>query len=125
MTKLQFIQEVLHKAFWTVHPNVSKNGQAPNHVEEGKFSDEQEKIKNILSSPEPCFIGRYGSIELDAFCNYLQIHGLIKPDYSPLKYISDQCWPNWWSIGAKHGLSNNAGFFPVNDSTLDKWGALC
>lgn len=95
MKKSEAVLEVMHKGIKAIHPVVSKNGQAPNHVKEGKFSEEQEKIKSILYRTEPCFIGRYGSIELNAFCNYLQMHKLIKPDYSPFRYIFDECWPNW------------------------------
>lgn len=126
MTKIQLLCEYLHKIKKTILPIVSNGIQAPNHVEEGVFSETQEKIKEYIYSGKPCFIGRFGSIELNAFVNYLTVTNQIEdiPKYSPVKYIRDMCFPNWFSIGTKNGMCNNAGFFPPSDENLLKWGAL-
>ena len=126
MNNLQKILEYAHKAKKTLFPVVSKGIQAPNHVNEGIFSAEQEKIKSYILTGKPCFVGRYGSIELSAFVNYLTVTNQIEdlPKYSPLKYVMDLCYPNWFSIGTKNGMCNNAGFFPCMDENLLKWGRL-
>ncbi len=126
MKKSQLILEYAHKLKKTFLPIVSNGIQAPNHVNEGKFSKTQEKIKSYILADKPCFIGRFGSIELNAFANYLTVTNQIidLPKYTPLKYVMDMCYPNWFSIGSKNGMCNNAGFFPCTDENLLRWGKL-
>lgn len=126
MKKSQLILEYAHKIKKTVLPIISKGIQSPNHINEGKFSQTQEKIKSYILAGKPCFIGRFGSIELNAFANYLTVTNQIQdlPKYTPFKYVMDLCYPNWFSIGTKNGMTNNAGFFPCTDENLLKWGDL-
>jgi len=115
---------------------VSRTGQFPNHVGERQFSDKQEDIKMLLLNDglvgggggDGLFIGRFGSIELNAFIHYLHI---IRPHnldtltrYSLFGYIFDRCYPIWWPLGVKRGMRNNAGFFPATDRNLSQWGEL-
>lgn len=71
---------------------------------------------------------RFGSIELAAFLNYLQVnHKLPEKDCFELPgYLLGEKIPYWYSIGTKRGLCNNAGFFPYppSDDMLQKWGCL-
>lgn len=117
-----FILECLHKIKTSVFS--VDNGQIADIPSERKgFSFVQETIKQIIATNKTIFIGRIGSIELNAFCNYLQINGLIKDvKFTPWNYLVDNCWPNWWSIGVKNGMRNNAGFFPASNQALDRWG---
>lgn len=126
MNKIQLFYEYIHKIKTIFCPKISNGIQAPNHVNEGLYSNEQERIKEFLNSGKPCFIGRFGSIELNAFANYLTVTNQIKdlPLYSPMKYVADLCYPNWFSIGTKNGMCNNAGFFPPTDDNLLRWGKL-
>ncbi|MCR4736298.1 MAG: hypothetical protein K5829_14980 [Treponema sp.] len=126
MQKTQLILEYIHKIKKEIAPVITKGIQAPNHINEGFFSKEQERIKSYIMSGRPYFIGRFGSIELNAFVNYLTVTNQIKdlPKYSSFKYISDLCYPNWFSIGTKNGMCNNAGFFPPTDENLLRWGEL-
>ena len=126
MTRKQVVLEYLHKAKKMIAPIVSNGIQSQNHVNEGSYSQTQEKIKSYILSEAPCFIGRFGSIELNAFANYLTVTNQMKdlPRYSALKYIADKCYPNWFSIGTKNGMCNNAGFFPPTDENLMKWGKI-
>lgn len=120
------ILEYIHKVKKTFLPIISNGIQYPNHVNEGVFSEEQEKIKSYILKGGGTFIGRFGSIELSAFVNYLTVTNQIKdlPQYSALKYIRDLCYPNWFSIGTRNGMCNNAGFFPPTDDFLLRWGKL-
>lgn len=116
---------VLYKhAFGTT---VSTNGLMREHsVNEGEVSIEQEKIKKFINSDEPVMLARFGTFELFTFINYLQVTGQMKDSgkYNFLSYIRDKCYPNFYTRKAKHFMLNNAGFFPVDDESLTKWGNL-
>lgn len=126
ITNGQFVLECMHKAYRSIHEGVSKNGQYPNHTNEGTVSNYQEEIKDYINSDKPFMMARFGSVELYAFINWLQVNNKLidSEKYSPLKYVTDQCFPNWFSIGTRNGMSNNAGFFPPTDECLEKWGKM-
>ncbi len=130
LTVQQYLLELIHKGFrmtFRRNAGVMKNGQFPVHSEnEGGHSDEQEKIKKHLLDNKPGMLVRFGSIELYAFINYLQVSGqmLDSAPYSAVRYIFDNCFPNWFSIGSRNGMLCNAGFFPSDADNLRRWGEL-
>lgn len=71
-------------------------------------------IFNTLSKNEPCFIGRFGSIELDTICTYLSIYAdknhIVKKVFEYITYKTKH--PFYWSRGIRRSICNNAGFFP-------------
>lgn len=91
---------------------------------EGTYSEQQEYIKRVILNNKPFMMARFGSIELDAFVNWLQVnHKLTDNDrFGVIKYIQDKCYPFFFSTKTKNGMTNNAGFFPASNVSLQKWG---
>lgn len=111
-----------------IREDISKNVlDSPHSQFEHNVSSDQERIKSYIKQPDPVMMARFGSIELSAFVNYLSVTGKLGADasYSWLKYIQDRCFPKWFSLKTKHGMQNNAGFFPATASALKEWGKLC
>lgn len=92
----------------------------------GGVSDSEQRLIEIISQDRPLMIARFGSVELAAFVNYLQVSGKLKDsaDYSLVKYLKDECFPNWYSIATRTSLSRQAGFFPCTNEILTNWGNL-
>ena len=92
----------------------------------GGVSDSEQRLIEIISQNRPLMIARFGSVELAAFVNYLQVTDKLKDsqDYSLVKYLKDECFPNWYSIATRTSLSRQAGFFPCTNKMLTKWGDL-
>ena len=70
--------------------------------------DAQQCIAKVLSSPNPCMIGRFGSAEIQAVVN-----SILPPPFS--LFLRKRTWNN---------IFNNAGFFPVNKNTLSQFKDL-
>lgn len=69
----------------------------------------QDVMIKILSSPDPCMIGRFGSCEIQS-----TLWSILPPpiSYNPLK---TKCFK---------GLYNNAGLFPVTEENVRAFGKL-
>ena len=89
-------------------------------------SDSEQRLTEIISQDRPLMIARFGSVELAAFVNYLQVVGKLRDsaDYSLVGYLKDECFPNWYSISTRTSLSRQAGFFPCTNKMLTNWGNL-
>lgn len=70
--------------------------------------DAQAAMIKLLQSDAPCMIGRFGSVEIQA-----TLWSILPPPIS-----------NLLKHKAFRGLFNNAGFFPVNESSVKKFGKL-
>lgn len=78
-------------------------------------------IYEQLNQDNSCMIARYGSVELLCVVNYL---GIKKFKHSIWNYITDKNPQFWWnSVGVKN-MQNNAGFFPLTEHGLEKFGEL-
>ena len=107
--------------------NVSDFQQQPTHpFDEGGISKSEQRLIEIISQDQPLMIARFGSVELGAFVNYLQVVGKLKDseNYSLIKYLKDECFPNWYSIATRTSLSRQAGFFPCTNEMLTNWGKM-
>ncbi len=78
-------------------------------------------IYEYLVSPSPCMIARYGGHELNVVLNYLSV---IEKDHSILKYIKGEIYDWWWNEKGLNFFSNNAGFFPLEEDYLFRFGEL-
>ena len=76
-------------------------------------SNSEQRLIEIISQDQPLMIARFGSVELGAFVNYLQVVGKLKDseNYSLIKYLKDECFPNWYSIATRTNLSRQADFY--------------
>ena len=80
------------------------------------------KIKKLLAAEQPCMICRFGSGELSATVTYLNIIEESNIFAKSIRYIKNEMGYFWWDEYLKKGMSNNAGFFPVNNTFLQKFG---
>jgi len=71
------------------------------------------EIYNLLTSENPCFIGRIGTSEGQVIANYLAVHsdeGIIK---RIIQYIRGESKLPWWDTGRPFSdICINSGFFP-------------
>ncbi len=79
-------------------------------------------IKSLLSKSDPCMIARFGSGELDATLRYFDITRTASVFSKAIGFIKNETGPFWWDENIKRAMHNNAGFFPVNDKTLELFG---
>ena len=80
-----------------------------------------DKIREVLESPYPAMICRFGSVELDCLATYLSIKN-NKNDF--IKYIRGEIAPFWWDRELIYKMSVNAGFFPADVDHLEKFSEL-
>ena len=78
-------------------------------------------IYKHLSSDTPCMIARYGGSELYSVTNYL---GVQKGWNGALDFICAKQDPYWWIAKRLRNLSNNAGFFPIEEWSLKRYSEL-
>ena len=74
-----------------------------------------------ISSDAPCMIARYGGSELYSVTNYL---GVRKGWRGAWDFIRAKQDPWWWITQRLKNLSNNAGFFPIQEWALKKYSEL-
>lgn len=91
------------------------------------FAYEQQKandaLKDLLGRRSPCFIGRFGCVELEAT---LRGWDIAKPMPKLLKFariFTGNFGPFWWDNSIKLGLLRGAGVFPVDEKTLMRFSA--
>lgn len=78
-------------------------------------------IYEQLSGAEPCMIARYGGAELYCAVNYL---GVQKGWRGAWDFIRAKQDPWWWITGRLKNLSNNAGFFPIEEWAIQQYSEL-
>ena len=78
-------------------------------------------IYQQLKSDTPCMIARYGSVEILCVNNYL---GIKKFKHNIWKYVTDKSPQFWWNNVGIQNMQNNAGFFPLIEQNLEKFGEL-
>jgi len=81
-------------------------------------------ITTLLTADAPCMIARYGSIELDAVCNYLGVTMGKKPFSSAIGYIANQRPEWWWNPAKMEFMRTNAGFFPATPDAISRFAEL-
>ena len=78
-------------------------------------------IYNLIVNDYPCMIARYGGSELYGVTNYL---GVQKGWRGAWNFIRAKQDPWWWIKGRLCNLSNNAGFFPIQEWALKQYSEL-
>jgi hypothetical protein len=74
-------------------------------------------IKNLLTSDNPCMISRIGSVELNTTLAYLDLKENLGVRMT--RFMRGEINDLWWSDNVRLAMSNNAGFFPTDDVSLD------
>lgn len=78
-------------------------------------------IYEQLSGDKPCMIARYGGAELYCAVNYLGVQKGWKGAWDFIRAKQD---PWWWIKGRLKNLSNNAGFFPIEEWAVQQYSEL-
>ena len=78
------------------------------------------RISELLESSSPCMIARFGSTELNALLNYRSVKN--KP--SLWDYLSGKSYQWWWNEKGIYQMKNNAGFFPNDIASVEKFCEL-
>lgn len=83
-------------------------------------------ILELLSSKDPCFIGRIGTVEGQIVFNYLSIHSNRNIFSKALNYIKGDAHLPWWDKGKPFfELQNNAGFFSEKKINIEDVEKFC
>lgn len=77
-----------------------------------------ERVYNLLVSDRPCLICRYGAFELNCLLNYLSVK---KRGYPVFEYITNKRFQWWWNEKLLNKMVQNAGFFPLEISLIEKF----
>ncbi len=78
-------------------------------------------IYELLISPEPCMIARFGSTEMNIVVNYLSIH---ENNHSWKKYITGESYDWWWHEKGVLQFREWSGFFPLDEELLCQFSEL-
>lgn len=80
-----------------------------------------EILYNAIQSGKPFMASRFGAVEIGTVANYYSIK---YQNHSIINYITDRQSEWWWNEGLRYCMMYNAGFFPNNNSNLEKFGEL-
>ena len=78
-------------------------------------------ICNYLTSDAPCMIARFGSIELANMVNYLSVR---KGWFNIFRFLKGEVSEWWWNEKSVSALQTNAGFFPADISSVERFCEL-
>lgn len=81
-------------------------------------------LKNRLLDDQPCLIGRFGSIEMEAIMAYLHRNRRMMPLERLYRFASWDVRYIGWKPALKAKLLHNAGFFPPKDDQLNRFAEL-
>jgi hypothetical protein len=80
-------------------------------------------IKERLAAEAPCMISRFGSGELYATLQHVDVnHDRRNSRLKTLKYIQGKIGPFWWDERITSGMGLGPGLFPVNEDMLTSFG---
>lgn len=106
----------LRKTYRTiVHPSFEN---PPCELDRQRAND---LIFNILSTDSPCMISRFGTGEIGIVNNYLTVHGNDSFLKRTINYITGNTGLPWWDKLIYKSMHLNAGIFPTNIETLDRF----
>ncbi|MCS7293057.1 MAG: hypothetical protein RMI89_08830 [Gloeomargarita sp. SKYBB_i_bin120] len=80
-------------------------------------------IQQILETPGPCMICRFGNVELNATLRayHIRRHAQYWGEKS-WNYIRGQIHHFWWDQSAQESMWMDAGFFPATPTYLERFG---
>lgn len=80
-----------------------------------------EAIYKLLTDDKPCMISRFGTGEIGIVNNYLTAHSSKSLLRKSLDYIKGNTGLPWWDTLVYRSMRLNAGIFPENITTLDRF----
>lgn len=78
-------------------------------------------IYDGIASGAPLMVTRFGAVEISALYNYMNVTGAV---HSARKFITGEQGEWWWNEGVRYRMKNNAGFFPTDNRSLERFGEV-
>lgn len=78
-------------------------------------------IYDILVSPKPCMISRFGTVEIDVVNNYQTVHSEEPMATRCMQYITGNVGLPWWNKTLFNFMKNNMGVFPETIDMLERF----
>lgn len=78
-------------------------------------------IYELLTNDNPCMISRFGTGEIGIVNNYLTAHSSRSILRKSFDYITDNTGLPWWDTIVYRSMRLNAGIFPEDIATLDRF----
>ena len=116
MTTKDYLIKGLRKTYRAItHPSFK------NHPCEFDRQRANDLIFDLLSANKPCMISRFGTGEIGIVNNYLTVHSNDSLIKRCLTYIVDNTGLPWWDKLVYKSMHLNAGIFPTNIETLERF----
>lgn len=77
-------------------------------------------LSKLISQDAPCMVSRLGASEVACMVNYLGVKNPRKYA-NAFTYIRSQSPPWWWEDGVLKVMRNNAGFFPIDNISVERF----
>lgn len=105
-----------------IYPCIFPKYKLPSVITDPDLNKANELIYDLLISDKPCMIARFGEFEISTIVNYLYVSGKYKISISD--YIRGMGWEWWWNESTLQNMKNNAGFWPISNENMLKYGSL-
>lgn len=118
--KLDLLLMNIFKVLRKIYSKITnrKEERLPCEMDNNKISD---IIYDMLTSPKPCMIARYGATELACLRNY---HGIKNGFPNLWKYIKGEADDWVWNNRGTKKMCLWSGFFPCTPENLSRFGEL-
>lgn len=83
-----------------------------------------DRIREMLMSPDPCMISRFGNNEMRTVMNFLSVRSTEGYWTKLSKYLNGQMDPWWWDDRTAREMVRGAGFFPATPETLERFAKM-
>lgn len=78
-------------------------------------------IYDAIIKGDSFMMARFGAVEMGALANYV---GVRDNPHSVVKYLKGEINEWWWSKTSINQLKSNAGFFPISEDNIIRYGEL-
>ncbi len=114
------LRDIIIKGIRKVYRKVTKKTfpYPPCEMDRQKSND---LIFDLLQKDKPCMISRFGTGEIGILVNYLAVHSDDNIFRKSIDYITDNNGLPWWDKLVYKSMRLNAGIFPENINTLERF----
>lgn len=109
------------KALRKLYTKIFGGYQLPTLQREENPNKASEMIYNLLSDDKPCMIARFGSTEMSAIINYLDVNS---QQHSVWKFIQGKQPEWWWNKSIMNQMQQWSGFFPPTPENMQRFGKM-
>jgi hypothetical protein len=120
---LPFAVRVLRKLRKIVDKSNYREDGGMRHLVMIHREEASELIHDLLADDQPRMISRFGSVELSVVRRYYNRINAALP-VRAWRFMMARSGPFWWDDDVREPISRNAGVFPNDDQTLDRFSQL-